>query len=396
MNIPLYDDSAWFSESDCDLEALRALVEQPVAPSEYPHADGVVDGAVVYGEKHDLGSPELCRSARVKAELGRALSLGPGVVVVRGAFDHAVIDRASDVFFTLIDREKQEEGHSGDHFGAPGANDRLWSALEKLALTAPDVFFDYYSNEVVALVSLAWLGPHYQIVSEINCVNPGSPAQTGHRDYHLGMYDLGGASAFPVPVHRFSSALTLQVAVVHTDMPTATGPTMYLPHSQKFEPGFLAVNLPEFQDYFASHRKQIPLEKGDVLIFNPAVVHAAGANTTDDERRLANLLQISSAFGRPVASVHRASILRAIYPSLQKGRVSDLGSTETVIAAAADGYSFPTNMDLDRPGFTSRVSESQADLTRRALSEGWTIDAFEAALREQRVRRLSSLDREGW
>jgi Phytanoyl-CoA dioxygenase (PhyH) len=108
-------------------------------------------------------------------------------------------------------------------------------------------------------------------------------------------------------------------------MPLETGPTMYLPHSHKFGPGFLAMDLPEFQEFFVANRRQIAFRKGDVLVFNPAVMHAAGANSTNDVRRLANLLQISSAFGRPIATVARGRILQAIYPILRERRATDPG-----------------------------------------------------------------------
>jgi ectoine hydroxylase-related dioxygenase (phytanoyl-CoA dioxygenase family) len=38
----------------------------------------------------------------------------------------------------------------------------------------------------------------------------------------------------------FDAAPGLQGAVAHTDMPAETGPTTYLPHSQKYLPGYLA------------------------------------------------------------------------------------------------------------------------------------------------------------
>ena len=65
----------------------------------------------------------------------------------------------------------------GDHFAKPGANDRIWNALEKLCLRDPAVFAAYYGNAVIALVSEAWLGPSYQITSQLNVVNPGGAAQ---------------------------------------------------------------------------------------------------------------------------------------------------------------------------------------------------------------------------
>ena len=42
--------------------------------------------------------------------------------------------------------------------------------------------------------------------------------------------------------------LTLQGAVAHCDMPVETGPTLYLPHSQKYAHGYLAYWLDEFQE----------------------------------------------------------------------------------------------------------------------------------------------------
>jgi hypothetical protein len=155
----LFGERVWYEQAGCNLDDLRSLVETPVDPAEYPHCDLVEEGAVVYGDKGARHRRPLSRSADLKAEVARALSLGPGAVVVRSAFDDAVIDRASDVYFMLIDRQKQANVDAGDHFGAPGSNDRLWSALERLALTDPEVFCDYYRNEVVALVSSRGWGP---------------------------------------------------------------------------------------------------------------------------------------------------------------------------------------------------------------------------------------------
>ena len=169
---------------------------------------------------------------------------------------------------------------AGDHFAAAGQNDRIWNALEKLALRAPEVFADYYANNLIAAVCRAWLGPGYQVTSQINVVNPGGAAQTAHRDYHLGFASAERAARFPAHVHRLSPVLTLQGAVAHTDMPAETGPTMYLPHSQKYLPGYLAWRQPEFREYFEANHVQLPLAKGDAVFFNPAVFHAAGANRT--------------------------------------------------------------------------------------------------------------------
>lgn len=392
MSTSLFQSPNWFSSADCDLTKFRALIEQGTDVRDYPHADYVDQGVLVYGEKCDVTALAGTGRADVQAELAKALGAGPGVVVFKRAFTADVVDRASAVYFDLIDRQKSSAVTTGDHFGTPGSNDRLWSAIEKFALEDPEAFCDYFSNDVVALVSTAWLGPNYQIVSEPNLVNPGSKPQVGHRDYHLGLMDIDYASRFPAHVHRFSSALTLQAAVAHVDMPIETGPTMYLPHSQKFDPGYLAVNLPDFQQWFVEKRSQLPLDKGDVVFFNPAVMHGAGANVTADVKRMANLLQISSAFGRAAATVDTEHILSAIYPALRARREAgaDEMYVENVLTAAAEGYPFPTNLDRDKP-IDSLFPESQLDFARRALDDDWSRDRLVTALAEQAKRRRSSL-----
>jgi ectoine hydroxylase-related dioxygenase (phytanoyl-CoA dioxygenase family) len=153
----------------------------------------------------------------------------------------------------------------------------------------------------------AWLGPGYQVTSQVNVVNPGGAAQTAHRDYHLGFQSSPRAARFPAHVHRLSPVLTLQGAVAHTDMPAETGPTMYLPHSQKYLPGYLAWPPAGVPGVFRANYVQLPLRRGDAAFFNPALFHAAGANRTASVHRMANLLQVSSAFGRAMEAVDRAS-----------------------------------------------------------------------------------------
>ena len=169
---------------------------------------------------------------------------------------------------------------------------------------------------MIALVSRAWLGPGYQVTSQVNVVRPGGQAQDPHRDYHLGFLENDVVEQYPTHVHLLSPVLTLQGAVAHSDMPVESGPTMYLPYSHQYAPGYLAWRLPEFRAYFAEHYVQLPLAKGDAVFFNPALFHGAGTNVSSDIQRVANLLQVSSAFGRAMETVDRDRVLRAVYPVL--------------------------------------------------------------------------------
>ncbi|MFF8191121.1 phytanoyl-CoA dioxygenase family protein [Streptomyces bobili] len=377
----------WLSERDCDLDAFRALVERGTDVAAYPHAASVERNVLVYdGDRLRGGS-----APQVGAELVRALADGPGIVVFRGAFpDPAVVDRLTAVFDALIAEQRASGTTAGDHFARPGANDRVWNALEKAARYDPEAFADYYASDLLALVSRAWLGPGYQVTSQVNVVNPGGAAQTAHRDYHLGFLSNEAAAAYPAHVHRLSPVLTLQGAVAHCDMPVESGPTMYLPHSQKYGPGYLAWRLPEFQAYFEERHVQLPLAQGDAVFFNPALFHAAGTNRSAGIRRTANLLQVSSAFGRAMETVDREAVTNAVYPVLLKRAADGAGTAwlERVVAASAEGYPFPTNLDSDPPA-DGLAPPSQADTVRRALREAWTPEALRDALRAGARRRAS-------
>ncbi|MGW0417722.1 phytanoyl-CoA dioxygenase family protein [Streptomyces sp. NPDC003015] len=379
---------AWLSEQDCDLDSFRALVERTADPADYPHASAVERNVLLYDAERVRGAKD---RRELQEELVRALADGPGVVVFQRAFpDHAVVDRFTEVFDSLIREQYAAGTTAGDHFAKPGANERVWNALEKAALYDPAAFADYYANPVVALVSEAWLGPGYQVTSQVNVVNPGGLAQTVHRDYHLGFLSDEVAAAYPAHVHRLSPVLTLQGAVAHCDMPVESGPTLYLPFSQLFEPGYLAWRRPEFQAYFKEQHVQLPLAKGDAVFFNPALFHAAGTNRTTDVRRMVNLLQVSSAFGRAMETVDREAVSNAVYPALlrRKADGADAEWLDNVIAASAEGYPFPTNLDSDPP-VDGLAPPSQSDLVRRALAEGWTARTLRDELRAGAERRTS-------
>jgi ectoine hydroxylase-related dioxygenase (phytanoyl-CoA dioxygenase family) len=130
---------------------------------------------------------------------------------------------------------------------------------------------------------------------------------------------------------------------------------------------------------------QLPLRKGDAGFFNPALFHGAGSNVSADIQRMANLLQVSSAFGRAMEQVDRARVVEAVYPALRHSGL-DAAGIAAAVAASAEGYPFPTNLDLDQPvdGLTPL---SQAELVQRALDQGWEPSALTAALTDYTARR---------
>ncbi len=378
--------------ADARLDDLRELLAHRTDPTTCPHAARLLDDVPVYdcdALRAGLREDGAFRDT-IMGEWAGVWEHGPGILVLQGALPAPVVDDVSDRFRQIIERERAQGGR-GDHFAKAGANDRVWNALEKLCLLDPAAFARYYANDMLALASEAWLGPAYQVTSQVNNVRPGGAAQTPHRDYHLGFCAAAQAERYPAHVHRLSPMLTLQGAVAHVDMPVESGPTLYLPHSQKYLPGYLVADREEFRRYFEAHRVQLPLGKGDAVFFNPALIHAAGDNRSADIQRMANLLQVSSAFGRAMESVDRDRLVRALHPALRtllRDGAIDLADADRAIAASAEGYAFPTNLDRDPP-LGGLAPESPQSVARRALREDWPLERLSAWLDEAADKRLT-------
>ncbi len=384
---------SWLKADTCSIDDFAAQQARQTDHADYPLAAEITRNVPVYeGDAIRRAAEVPERRQSLMAEWSDAMMHGPGIVALRGAVDDmAVIDAVTARFNEMIADQRAAGTGAGDHFAKPGANDRVWNGLEKLCLADPELFAAYYGNAAIALVSEAWLGPAYQVTSQINCVNPGGAAQSAHRDYHLGFQLPAAMERYPAHVHRLSPLLTLQGAVAHCDMPVESGPTLYLPFSQTYESGYLATGLPEFREYFERHHVQLPLRKGDAVFFNPALFHAAGHNRSTDIRRMANLLQVSSAYGRAMESVDRTAMSRKLYPVLlamrAAGRLTE-AQVANAVAASAEGYAFPTNLDRDPP-VGGLAPETQQALMQRALGESWDEARFTEALDQQAWRKLT-------
>ncbi len=387
-----HDKSAgFFQPGHCQLSDLETLCQQSISLADLNYASDVQKNIPLYDARAlSLVLADAEQRQELLSEWAWIFRASAGVIAIKGAVaDTTALDEATTVFDAIIAEEKAGSGGGGDHFAKAGANDRVWNSLQKLCLRAPQVFARCFASPSIAAACEAWLGPRYQMTAQVNLVRPGGSAQEAHRDYHLGFQKAEEAARFPIHAHELSAALTLQGAVAHSDMPLESGPTKLLPFSQAYDAGYLAFRQPEFRDYFESNYVQLELNKGDAVFFNPALFHAAGANSSQDVQRLANLLQVSSAFGRPTEAVDRCAMSKALYPALQallaKGAL-DEAQLRAAVAACAEGYAFPTNLDTDPP-VGGLAPENQQALFLRALEQGMSPAAFDAAIDEQARRK---------
>jgi ectoine hydroxylase-related dioxygenase (phytanoyl-CoA dioxygenase family) len=125
------------------------------------------------------------------------------------------------------------------------------------------------------------------------------------------------------------------------------------------------------------------------VFFNPALMHGAGHNRSTDIYRMANLLQVSSTFGRAMEAMDRAAMSRALYAPLQSlvghGTMSKPDAAAAIVACA-EGYAFPTNLDTDPP-VGGLAPKSQAAIMADALDSNTSPADFSAALDAWSARR---------
>jgi len=376
--------AVWIDSSTATVAQLEALCEQQTDAASVPMSGQIAAAARTDGDAQSVKD--------LQQEWARVLLDGAGAVVIRQAVDDiSMLDAVGDALLAIIARESAAGG-GADHFAGAGSNTRLWNAHEKLCLENPALFARYNANDVLSLVCHAWLGPAYQITAQANIVHPGGRAQVCHRDYHMGFQRPELLTQYPAHVHALSPVLTLQGAIAHCDMPIESGPTQLLPFSQSLLAGYVAVAAPDIVDYFSKKSVQLELNKGDMLFFNPALMHAAGDNNTTDVERFANLLQIGSAYGRTLELLDRVGMCVALYPELQKlmqAKELDDAGMQQVVEACAEGYAFPANLDL-QPPVGGLSPTSQQDIMLAALRNHLSPAEFTQQVHDQQALKRSS------
>lgn len=371
---------------------LKSLCSQQTSQSDYPHSQTIQKNIPIYDlSLKSSTDPEIVSA--LQEEWHTALHTGPGVYVLKHFYPStsiSLIDSVSEVFSSIITSEEVSSTKKGDHFAASSANSRIWNSLQKHAIASPSTFIPYYGNPWLRAVSESWLGPAYTVTAQVNIVRPSGKPQMPHRDYHLGFQTAEDAAKWPKTMHAVSQFLTLQGAVAHSDMPLDSGPTRLLPYSQLLEDGYMAWRSEEVKEYFAENWVSLPLEKGDAVFFNPALIHAAGENVTVRDAngnggidRSANLLQVSSAFGKTMEKIDFDAIVLACWDEfLRRSGEETEGwdEIECAVRAMTDAYPFPTNLDRRPPAPGGMAPESQTDIVLQALRERKTKEEIRQIL----------------
>jgi len=130
----------------------------------------------------------------------------------------------------------------------------------------------------------------------------------------------------------------------------------------------------EFDEYFEKSHVSLPFRKGDAVFFSPALFHAAGQNDTTDVHRFNNLIQVSSAFSKPMETVKAFPLVERCWHRLQQEYNANgmCDAVDAFICAVGEGYPFPTNLDKRPPAPDGMAPESEQCIIRRGLTESWS------------------------
>ncbi len=222
---------------------------------------------------------------------------------------------------------------------------------ERPALAHPGVFFDYYANDTVALASRAWFGPNYQVTWALNADIPGREdrqewsTSAGRRSPRTATITWVSCRWRPRRTIRSTCTACPRCSPCTVPWRTATC---------RWKPGLRCIFRTRRSTYPATWR---PTCRNSSSI-SPKL-RAIALGHARDGQPVAGVV----AFGRAMETVDRTAAIIALYPTLLARSDSGASMTEiaNVIAASAEGYPFPTNLDLDQP-IGSLNPETQAEL----------------------------------
>ena len=308
--------TAFLTEDGCDLEAFRALVDRTVNPADYPFAGDVVSNAL--GLRRRRRPPRRRLARKPPGDDG-----GVGGGDDRGPRRHRLpqglhrprpIEAANAHFWAMIEEQHRSNPARGDHFAKPGANDRVWNALEKLCLADPAAFAAYYGNADHRArqrgVARARLSDHLAAqCRQSGRRGAGSPSRLSH-GLPDGARDRALSRACASPVADADAAGRGRPLRHAARIRTDALPAVLAGLSARLSRG-AARRIPRL---FRGAQGPAAAAAGDAVFFNPALFHAAGTNRSTNIRRIANLLQVSSAYGRAMESVDRLKMSLALYP----------------------------------------------------------------------------------
>ena len=343
--------------------------------SDYPYADAVERNVLIYGEKLRAAVGTAAGRTAVQTELMRALTDGPGIVVFKRAFgDLSVVDRATEAFLAQIAAEKAAGVAGGDHFAKPGANDRVWGALDKLAVARP--------RGVRRL-----LRQRHHRADQRGLARSGLP---GHLAGQRGQPRRPGADRAPRLPPRLHGRRRRRPlpgprapAVAGAD-PAGRGralrhagrdrpdplPALLAPvraRLPRLPPARVHRVLPGRTTPSCRWRRATPRSSTPPCSTAPA---RTSRPTSDGWPTCCRCPRRSAARWRPSTGSRCAGRCSRCCWSSKAAGASDR-YLDNVIAASAEGYAFPTNLDRDQP-IGGIAPQTQADLVRQAVAEEWT------------------------
>lgn len=216
------------------------------------------------------------------------LLVGPGAVVIRGAFGADEVAAARELIMEYSAVAEKETHFQGANAEKLHLQRRVWNLLNK-----GEIFESMIQHRDVVKIASAFLGDKFILGSiAANRLLPGGPGQEPHIDYpYWDMYDRAG---FPARINS-SYPLNMQLTIPLDPFNETSGASAFLAGSQ----GELLYPDTSDRERFFAECGRMSGEPGDALLFNGMVWHCAMPNNSDHDRT-AVLIEYLAKFVTPL------------------------------------------------------------------------------------------------
>ncbi|MGI9604605.1 MAG: phytanoyl-CoA dioxygenase family protein [Acidimicrobiales bacterium] len=216
------------------------------------------------------------------------LLLGPGAVIIKGAFSPDEVVEARRLIMEYSHQEDKETHFQGANRDKLHLQRRVWNLLNK-----GEIFEAMVQQPAVARIAAAFLGDKFILGSiAANRLLPGGPGQEPHIDYpYWDMYEREG---FPARINS-SFPMNLQATIPLDPFTELSGASAFLANSQ----GELMYPETSDRERFYADCSRMLGEPGDCILFNGMVWHCAMPNESDHDRS-AILIEYLAKFVTPL------------------------------------------------------------------------------------------------
>ena len=221
---------------------------------------------------------------------------GPGIILIKELVDKQYIDKTNRLIENMTNTKIYE------YFDNKMCIENFY---EKFCKKNPSLFINYFKKPMFNHVIQSYLGPKYEVNSKLTIVPSETPEEEFGCSYHMGVMNKDELLKYPKNIHTSCQNLTLQMYISHSYMSKEMRSIKLIPYSQTYSDGYLKIQEnQDLVDLCHDNYVEFDLEKGDCIVYNSALYRSISENKRGPTR-ISNMLEINSAFSKPMETVDK-------------------------------------------------------------------------------------------